>query len=214
MLLWPCFWSTALAAPVGALPDPTLLALFATGSLIMRSAGCTINDMWDKDFDKQVERTNQRPLASGALTYRQAWTFLGVQLSAGLAVLLQLNPYTIGLGVTSLGFVVAYPYMKRITYWPQAMLGLTFNYALLFGDHTQPILNGFTAAAVAGLASAGYMADLSAPFYMGVGLSGLQLAWQVNTAKLDDPVNLQHRFGSNKWFGAMVFASIVAGKVL
>ncbi|RQM21582.1 hypothetical protein B5M09_010728, partial [Aphanomyces astaci] len=266
MLLWPCFWSTALAAPVGALPDPTLLALFATGSLIMRSAGCTINDMWDKDFDKQVERTNQRPLASGALTYRQAWTFLGVQLSAGLAVLLQLNPYSIGLGATSLGFVVAYPYMKRITYWPQAMLGLTFNYgalvgwaavhgscawsvvlplyaagvswtlvydtlyahqdkvddkrvgikstALLFGDHTQPILNGFAAAAVAGLASAGYMADLSAPFYMGLGLSGLQLAWQINTAKLDDPVNLQHRFGSNKWFGAIVFASIVAGKVL
>ncbi|RHY21271.1 hypothetical protein DYB32_009858 [Aphanomyces invadans] len=142
-----------------------------------------------------------------------------------LAVLLQLNPYTIGLGVTSLGFVAAYPYMKRITYWPQAMLGLTFNYedderigvkstALLFGGYTKPILNGFAAATIAGLATAGYMVDLSLPYYLGLGLSGVQLAWQVNTANLDDPVNLQQRFGSNKWFGALVFGSIVAGKVL
>ncbi|CAK4642338.1 hypothetical protein LEN26_004972 [Aphanomyces euteiches] len=265
MLLWPCFWSTALAAPAGALPDPGLLALFATGSLIMRSAGCTINDMWDKDFDKQVERTNMRPLASGALTYLQAWRFLALQLSAGLAVLVQLNPYTIGLGVTSLGFVAVYPYMKRITYWPQAMLGLTFNYgalvgwaavhgscdwsvvlplygagvswtlvydtlyahqdkkddarigvkstALLFGENTKPILNAFSAVTIAGLATAGYMVDLSLPFYLGLSASAAQLAWQVNTADINDPVNLQKRFGSNKWFGALIFTSIVAGKV-
>jgi len=119
-----------LAAPLGTYPDLKLLALFGVGSLIMRSAGCTINDMWDKDFDKQVERTNQRPLASGALTYPQAWKFLALQLSAGLGVLVQLNPYTIVLGTTSLVFVAAYPFMKRITNWPQAVLGLTFNYGL------------------------------------------------------------------------------------
>ncbi len=86
MLMWPCFWSTALAAPAGCFPDMKLLALFATGSLIMRSAGCTINDMWDKDFDKQVQRTNQRPLAVGSLTVAEATRFLALQLSAGYIV--------------------------------------------------------------------------------------------------------------------------------
>ncbi|OQR95912.1 para-hydroxybenzoate-polyprenyltransferase [Thraustotheca clavata] len=266
MLLWPTFWSTALAAPMGAFPDPKLLGLFATGAFIMRGAGCTINDMWDKDFDKQVERTNQRPLASGALTYSQAWKFLALQLSAGLGVLIQLNPYTIGLGASSLAFVAAYPYMKRVTYWPQAMLGLTFNYgalvgwaavhgscdwsvvlplygagiswtlvydtlyahqdknddkrigvkstALLFGENTKPILNAFSAATILGLGTAGYMVGLSAPFYMGLSAAAGHLAWQVNTAKINDPLNLQERFASNKYFGALIFASIVAGKVL
>ncbi|KAG2785588.1 hypothetical protein Pcac1_g4819 [Phytophthora cactorum] len=133
MLLWPCFWSIAMAAPAGQLPDLKLLALFGTGSLIMRSAGCTINDMWDKDFDKQVERTNKRPMAAGKLTYPQAWGFLAGQLSAGLAVLLQLNWYSVAMGASSLALVASYPTMKRFTYWPQAVLGLTFNYGALLG---------------------------------------------------------------------------------
>lgn len=266
MLLWPCFWSISMAAPVGQLPDLGLLALFGAGSLIMRSAGCTINDMWDKDFDKQVERTNQRPLASGALSYRQAWGFLAAQLSAGLAVLLQLNWYSVALGASSLGLVAAYPLMKRVTYWPQAFLGLTFNYgallgwaavqgscdwavvlplygagvswtlvydtlyahqdkkddvqigvkstALLFGDNTKPILNAFSAATITGLAAAGAAAGMHWPYYAGLLGGAGHLAWQVNTAKLDDPINLQTRFASNKWFGALMFASIVADKLV
>lgn len=266
MLLWPCFWSISVAAPAGQLPDVGLLALFGTGALIMRSAGCTINDMWDKDFDQRVERTNQRPLASGAITYPQAWGFLAAQLTAGLGILLQLNWYSIALGASSLALVGAYPLMKRVTYWPQAFLGLTFNYgallgyaavhgacawpvvlplyaggvawtivydtlyahqdkrddaqigvrstALLFGANTKPILNAFAAASVAGLGAAGYAAGLDWPFYVGLMGGAGHLAWQVNTADLDDPVNLQQRFGSNKWFGALMFASIVAGKVV
>ncbi|KAG1711410.1 hypothetical protein DVH05_008662 [Phytophthora capsici] len=266
MLLWPCFWSISMAAPAGQLPDLKLLALFGTGALIMRSAGCTINDMWDKDFDKQVERTNKRPLAAGKLTYPQAWGFLAGQLSAGLAVLLQLNWYSVAMGASSLALVAAYPTMKRFTYWPQAVLGLTFNYgallgwaavhgscewpvvlplyaggvawtlvydtlyahqdkkddmkigvrstALLFGDKTKPVLNFFSAAAIAGFGTAGYMAGLDWPFFLGLTGGAAQLAWQVNTAKLDDPINLQARFASNKYFGALMFASVVAGNVV
>ncbi|KAG7383533.1 Para-hydroxybenzoate--polyprenyltransferase, mitochondrial precursor (PHB:polyprenyltransferase) [Phytophthora pseudosyringae] len=266
MLLWPCFWSISMAAPVGQLPDLKLLALFGTGAFIMRSAGCTINDMWDKDFDKQVERTNKRPLAAGKLTYPQAWGFLAGQLSAGLAVLLQLNWYSVAMGASSLALVAAYPTMKRFTYWPQAFLGLTFNYgallgwaavhgscewpvvlplyaggvawtlvydtlyahqdkkddiqigvrstALLFGDNTKPVLNCFSAAAIAGFGTAGYMAGLDWPFFLGLTGGAAHLAWQVNTAKLDDPINLQARFASNKWFGALMFASVVAGNAV
>lgn len=266
MLLWPCFWSISLAAPAGQLPDLGLLALFGTGAFIMRSAGCTINDMWDKNFDKQVERTNQRPLASGALTYPQAWGFLAAQLSAGLGVLLQLNWYSIVLGASSLSLVAAYPFMKRVTYWPQAFLGLTFNFgallgwsavqgscawpvvlplyaggiawtlvydtlyahqdknddrqigvkstALLFADNTKPILNAFAVATVAGIGTAGYAVDLAWPFYAGLAGSAAHLAWQINTAQLDNPINLQERFGSNKWLGALIFSSIVAGKII
>ncbi|KAK1947492.1 4-hydroxybenzoate polyprenyltransferase [Phytophthora citrophthora] len=266
MLLWPCFWSISMAAPAGQLPDLKLLALFGTGAFIMRSAGCTINDMWDKDFDKQVERTNKRPLAAGKITYPQAWGFLAGQLSAGLAVLLQLNWYSVAMGASSLALVAAYPTMKRFTYWPQAFLGLTFNYgallgwaavhgscewpvvlplyaggvawtlvydtlyahqdkkddikigvrstALLFGDNTKPVLNFFSAATIAGFGTAGYMAGLDWPFFLGLTGGAAHLAWQVNTAKLDDPINLQARFASNKWFGALMFASVVAGNVV
>ncbi|KAJ3053101.1 Para-hydroxybenzoate--polyprenyltransferase, mitochondrial precursor (PHB:polyprenyltransferase) [Rhizophlyctis rosea] len=109
------------------------LALFGVGALVMRGAGCTINDMWDRDIDKKVERTRSRPLASGAITPFKALVFLGAQLSVGLAILTQLNWYSIGLGAASLGVVVAYPLMKRFTYWPQAVLGLAFNWGALLG---------------------------------------------------------------------------------
>lgn len=99
----------------------------------MRGAGCTINDMWDANMDRQVQRTRSRPLAAGDLTHFQALCFLGVQLSAGLAVLVNLNWYSILLGASSLSLVTLYPLMKRITYWPQFVLGLTFNWGALLG---------------------------------------------------------------------------------
>ncbi|KAG9073447.1 Para-hydroxybenzoate--polyprenyltransferase, mitochondrial precursor (PHB:polyprenyltransferase) [Ceratobasidium sp. UAMH 11750] len=111
----------------------TYLSLFGIGAFIMRGAGCTINDMWDRDLDKAVDRTKTRPLARGDITRMHALGFLGLQLSAGLAVLTQLNWYSILLGASSLSLVVVYPLMKRITYWPQTVLGLAFNWGALLG---------------------------------------------------------------------------------
>ncbi|XP_020609894.1 4-hydroxybenzoate polyprenyltransferase, mitochondrial-like [Orbicella faveolata] len=127
LLYSPCTWSIALAASPGSFPDLKMLTLFGIGALVMRGAGCTINDMWDVDFDKKVARTISRPLADSSLTHFQALVFLGAQLSIGLSILLSLNNYSIILGAASLGLVVTYPLMKRITYWPQAFLGEQFS---------------------------------------------------------------------------------------
>ena len=131
LLLWPGLWSVALAAP--ALPDVRLLALFAAGALVMRSAGCVYNDIVDREFDAQVERTRSRPIASGAIRVKTAIAFLGLLLALGLVILLHLNLFAIILGAASLALVFTYPFMKRITYWPQAFLGLTFNWGALLG---------------------------------------------------------------------------------
>lgn len=133
LLYWPCGWGIATAATPGFLPDPGMLILFGTGALIMRGAGCTINDMWDRDIDGKVVRTLDRPLVSGDLDMKKAWMFLAAQLSFGLAVLMQLNWYSVFLGASSLGLVITYPLMKRYTYWPQLVLGFTFNWGALLG---------------------------------------------------------------------------------
>lgn len=122
------------------------IMLFAIGAIIMRGAGCIINDLWDRDIDKQVERTASRPLASGAVSVRQAVIFLAVLLLLGLFILLQFSALAILLGVLSLIFVAIYPYMKRITWWPQAFLGLTFNFGALIG--WAAIDGGFSMAAL------------------------------------------------------------------
>ena len=136
LLLLPCWWGVALATNTLAYqrwPELRLLALFAVGSLLMRGAGCTWNDIVDRDYDARVARTADRPLPSGAVSLRAAATFLILQLLLGLAVLLQFNGVTIVLGVAAIGLVVTYPFMKRVTYWPQAFLGLTFNWGALVG---------------------------------------------------------------------------------
>ena len=131
LLLFPCWWSLALAG--AGWPDWRLMALFAAGSVIMRGAGCTINDMADHKFDAQVERTKGRPIPSGAVSLTQAGLFLAAQLLAGLVILTQLNMAAIWWGMASLALVFPYPLMKRITWWPQAWLGLTFNWGALLG---------------------------------------------------------------------------------
>jgi len=131
LLLLPCWWSIALAAD--GLPDFRLLGLFAIGAVAMRGAGCTFNDIVDRDFDGRVERTRSRPIPSGAVSVKQAWAFLVLQCLIGLAVLLALSPLAILLGISSLAIVAAYPFMKRITYWPQFVLGLAFNWGALMG---------------------------------------------------------------------------------
>ncbi|KAJ2161477.1 Para-hydroxybenzoate--polyprenyltransferase, mitochondrial precursor (PHB:polyprenyltransferase) [Coemansia sp. RSA 552] len=136
LLLWPCTWGIGMAAfstgmSLGEMA--TMLGLFATGAVVMRGAGCTINDMWDVRYDRMVERTKSRPIASGLISRPRALMFLGGQLSAGLAVLLQMNPYTIMFCFGSMPLVVIYPLMKRVTYWPQLVLGLAYNWGALAG---------------------------------------------------------------------------------
>lgn len=135
LLLLPGWWSIALAqiAIGGGVPDLKLLALFLIGAIVMRGAGCTFNDIVDRDFDAQVARTRSRPIPSGRVSLLQAQAFLVLQALVGLAVLLQFNRFAVALGVLSLVTVLVYPFMKRITYWPQIFLGLAFNWGGLLG---------------------------------------------------------------------------------
>ncbi|KAJ4912997.1 4-hydroxybenzoate polyprenyltransferase [Raphanus sativus] len=133
LLAWPCMWSIALAADPGSLPSFKMMGLFGCGALLLRGAGCTINDLLDRDIDTKVDRTRLRPIASGLLTPFQGLQFLGLQLLLGLGILLQLNNYSRVLGASSLLLVFSYPLMKRFTFWPQAFLGLTINWGALLG---------------------------------------------------------------------------------
>nr|WP_144291573.1 4-hydroxybenzoate octaprenyltransferase [Rhodoligotrophos appendicifer] len=135
LLLLPCWWSIALAqsAKGGGLPDMGLITLFALGALVMRGAGCTYNDIVDRDIDEKVARTRSRPIPSGQVSTRQAAAFMVILSLVGCCVLLQFNSFAIALGVTSLGIVATYPFMKRVTYWPQLVLGLAFNWGALLG---------------------------------------------------------------------------------
>ena len=273
LLLWPCFWSTAMATPHASLPDPYLLGLFTAGAFIMRGAGCTINDMWDQDFDKRVNRTASRPLAKGDVSQTQAWGFLALQLSAGLGILVSLphTYYCFAWGAASLPLVAVYPLMKRYTDWPQLVLGLTFNWgawmgwaatygsmdysviaplyfsgvtwtlvydtiyanqdkhddkalglkstALTFGsdvDRHKQILHAFAVLTYGQWLLAGYnIHDISLlPYAAGVTAAYGHLVWQIQTAQLDNPHNLAERFRSNATVGAVVFGSIVTGKLL
>ncbi|MFP6744439.1 MAG: 4-hydroxybenzoate octaprenyltransferase [Alphaproteobacteria bacterium] len=264
LLLWPCWWGLAMAAQE-QWPDLWLMALFAVGALVMRGAGCTINDIADRDFDARVARTATRPLPSGALTPVRAWLFLAALLAAGFVVLVQLNLAALVLGLAALPLVALYPFMKRITWWPQAWLGLTFNWGALMGwtavagavgppalalyaagiawtlgydtiyahqdkeddaligvkssarrlgDGTRPWLWGFYAVALALLAVAGALAGLAWPFYGVLAAAGGHLAWQAARVDIHDPAHCMAAFKSNKWFGLMVFAAIVAGQAV
>ncbi len=134
LLLFPCWWSIAFASPEPLSRESLVLfALFGIGALVMRGAGCTFNDICDRDFDARVARTRDRPLPSGQVTVRGALVFLAVLLCLGLAVLLALNPFAIAVGAASLVLVFTYPLSKRVTFWPQFVLGLAFNWGALLG---------------------------------------------------------------------------------
>ena len=134
LLMLPGWQGVALAAAVhGAWPNVRLLFLFALGALLMRSAGCAFNDIVDRDFDARVARTAARPIPSGQISVQGAWVFLISCALASLVIVLNLNLLSLYLGAASLGLVAAYPFMKRITWWPQAWLGLTFNWGALLG---------------------------------------------------------------------------------
>jgi 4-hydroxybenzoate polyprenyltransferase len=149
LLLFPCWWGAALATP--GWPSLWLIAIFALGAVVMRGAGCTYNDIVDREFDGRVARTADRPIPSGAVSVRQAIAFLLAQLLVGFAILITFNWATILLGVLSLALVFTYPLMKRVTWWPQFFLGLAFNWGALMGY-----------CAVAGYVSPGALATYAA----------------------------------------------------
>jgi 4-hydroxybenzoate polyprenyltransferase len=235
LLLVPCWWSVGLAA-VAARQPPNVwhLLLFLIGAFAMRGAGCTWNDIVDRDLDGKVERTCSRPIPSGQVSVPAAGAFLALQALVGLIVLLQFNRFTIMAGLASLIVVVVYPFMKRVTYWPQIVLGLAFSWgalmgwpatfarldapalllyagsiawvigydtiyahqdreddaligikstALLFGEHTKPLLALFYALAVALLALAAWRAGAGPVFAIGLVAFAGHLAWRGNTVR-------------------------------
>ncbi|KAG2033541.1 4-hydroxybenzoate polyprenyl transferase [Suillus americanus] len=136
LLFYPCAWSVTMACYTHGAPISmvwTYVGFFLVTSQVFRAAGCVINDMWDKDLDAAVPRTSTRPLAAGDISMFQAFLFLIPQLALGVWLLMQLNEYSLRLGLSSLGLVVLYPAMKRLTNWPQAVLGMCFNWGVLLG---------------------------------------------------------------------------------
>ncbi len=135
LLLMPCWWSSGLAAVAAghAYPNPWHVALFFIGAFVMRGAGCTWNDIVDRKLDAQVARTRSRPIPSGQVSVRGAAIFLALQALVGLLVLTQFNRFTILVGIASLAVVAVYPLAKRVTWWPQIVLGLAFSWGALMG---------------------------------------------------------------------------------
>ena len=265
LLLFPCWWAMALAGPGREAPGRLIAfaALFAAGATVMRGAGCTYNDIVDRDIDAKVARTRLRPIPSGAVSVRSAWAFLATLLLVGLAILLAFNPLTFALSIASLALVFTYPFMKRVTYWPQAWLGLTFNWgallgfaavageirteavllyaagffwtlgydtiyahqdkaddlavgvkslALRLGAATVPWLVLFYGAATALMAGAGYAAGLGWAYYPVLVLAFAQLLWQALRVAIDDPWDCLAKFRSNRLFGWLVLAALIAGQ--
>jgi len=263
LLLLPCWWGLALAG--GNSSHWTVYVLFGLGALIMRGAGCTVNDLADRDFDGKVARTRTRPIASGQISVLQGILFLAGQLLIGLFVLLQFNVFSIYLGVASLVLVAIYPFMKRITYWPQLFLGLAFNWGALMGwavlrsdlslapvllylsgifwtlgydtiyahqdkdddaligikssalklrDKTQIGVAIFYSLSVLLLLAAGYTAQLSWAFYVGMAGAAVHLIWQIISVEINDAGNCLMRFKSNRDFGAIVLIAILLGAYL
>jgi 4-hydroxybenzoate polyprenyltransferase len=135
LLLMPCWWSAALAAGAAHTIHqlPLFVVLFFVGAFVMRGAGCTWNDITDRDLDALVERTRSRPIPAGQVSVPRAAVFLVVQALVGLAILVQFNHFAVATGVASLLIVAVYPFMKRITWWPQIVLGLAFSWGALMG---------------------------------------------------------------------------------
>tara|TARA_A100001037_G_scaffold302633_1_gene334679 strand:+ start:429 stop:1355 length:927 start_codon:yes stop_codon:yes gene_type:complete len=265
LLLLPGWWALAMTVPPGSWPNPLWVALFAIGAILMRGAGCVINDLFDRDFDARVARTADRPLASGAIGVRAALAFLGALLIVSFAILVQFNPFAIAIGALSLALVIPYPLMKRITWWPQAWLGLTFNWGALLGwavvrgdldpaafvlfaagffwtlgydtiyahqdkeddalvgirstarllaDRSRPWIAGFYAVCIGFLALSGWLESLVWPYWVGLGIAALHLAWQTRTVDFNDPRDCLAKFRANRDFGLIVFVAAIAARAL
>jgi 4-hydroxybenzoate polyprenyltransferase len=266
LLLLPCWWSLGLAAvSVREQINVWHVLLFFIGAFVMRGAGCTWNDIVDRDLDRQVERTRSRPIPSGQVTVTAAMAFLVLQALIGLAVLVQFNRFAIAAGIASLAIVAIYPFMKRFTHWPQIALGFAFSWgalmgwaaafgrldwpalllyagaiawvigydtiyahqdreddaligvkstALLFGEHTTPMLVVFYTLAVALIAVAGWGAGAGVVFSLGLLAFAAHLTWQIRRLDIADPANCLAVFKSNRDAGLILFAALVLEAVL
>lgn len=128
LLLWPTLWALWIAGQ--GHPSPRIVVIFIAGVVLMRSAGCVINDIADRKFDAHVKRTKDRPLATGSVTVREAFVVFGILCLAAFLLVLQLNGLTIGLSLVGLGLAIVYPFMKRYTHWPQVVLGAAYGFAV------------------------------------------------------------------------------------
>jgi 4-hydroxybenzoate polyprenyltransferase len=202
LLLLPGWWGVALASAMNqAAPDWLLLIKIAIGAVVMRAAGCAYNDIVDRDIDAKVARTALRPLPSGQLSVRQAWGFVIAMSLIGLVILLTLKPTAIVLGVVSLGLVAAYPFMKRFTWWPQAWLGLTFNWGVLLGF-----------AAVEGAISDLHPLILyAAGVFWTLGYDTLYAIQDIEDAALAGVKSSARRLGGNVRRGVAIFYALCAG---
>lgn len=261
LLLFPCWWSIALASVEPAIWH--LFILFGLGAVLMRGAGCTWNDILDRDFDIRVARTRDRPLPAGEATVAGAFVWFVVQLGLSAAILLSFNSYAIWTGIASLSLVALYPLAKRVTFWPQFVLGLAFNWGALLGwaaveaglgvpafllyaggifwtlgydtiyahqdrrddpaagvgssaralgvPASKPWLLAFYGVAAALFCAAGTEAGLGWPFWIGLCCGVAQLTWQVADVDLDDARDCLAKFRSNRLFGWLLLAGIVAG---
>lgn len=263
LLLLPSWWSIALASGgLGAMNQHAwlLMVLFFIGSIIMRGAGCVMNDIWDQKLDAQVERTKDRPLASGVVSRKQAIVFLMLLMSIGAVILFSMNMTTITLGLLTIPLIIAYPLMKRITYWPQAFLGITFNFgalmgwaavtgeielpaillyiggmfwtlgydtiyahqdkeddlsigikstALKLGDRSKNWVFGFYLIAITCMSLAVLLVKPSTMAACLLLLPLIEMAWQLQKWKMDDPENSLRMFKSNRDFGLLMLIACV-----
>lgn len=258
----PCWVGLSLAAADGfaAWSLFWLALLFAIGAFVMRGAGCVYNDIVDRDFDAKVARTALRPIPAGQVTVRQAVAFMVVLCFIGLAVLVQFNRLAILIGLSALALVAIYPFMKRITYWPQAWLGLTFNWgvlvayaaaagtlsataliayaaclcwtlgydtvyalqdseddalagvkstALKFGETSRQWIAGFYGLTILGFGVAGFVADYSLFYFLGLAPAAAHFVWQVRRLDMHDGHNCLMIFKSNREAGLLLAAAPV-----
>lgn len=260
LLLWPTMWGLFAAAD-GQVP-PRLLAIFVLGTVLMRSAGCVINDWADRDFDPHVARTRDRPLAAGRVAPREALCLFAVLILVAFGLVLLTNLPTVLLSVPALLLAASYPFAKRFHSMPQAHLGLAFSWgipmawaavhgqvdwppalllmaatlcwaiaydtlyaivdreddlrigvrssAILFGRHALTAVGAFFAATLLLLAAFGWLQGLGAAWHAGLGLAALHAVWQLRIAHRDGPAGAFRAFLSNRDFGAIVFAGLLA----
>src|ERR1700737_1611356 len=208
LLLIPCWWSAALAA--GVISDlsrlPLTIALFFIGAFVMRGAGCTWNDITDRDLDALVERTRSRPIPAGQVSVPQAVAFLVVQALIGLAVLLQFNRFAVATGIASLVIVAVYPFMKRITWWPQIVLGLAFSWGALMGFAVtlgRFDAAAFFAAAVVVIGVALVLAGARWLAWIGLAAFAAHLVWQIRRLRISDTALCLRIFKSNRDAGLL-----------